>query len=96
MRACGNVRMRESVHVCHLMYNVMIVMKILNIDPRAIIELTSLAFRASMLTITPPKLPGMSSGYPRLPVYAAPCLGGQCRLIYTYIYMYIITTCVNV
>ena len=46
-------------------------MKMGNIVPRAGLKHTSLAFRMGSL---------MSPLYPCPPVYAAPCLRGQCRL----------------
>ena len=54
-------------------------MKMGNIVPRVRIKPTSLAYWASVLTSN--NLGSlMSPWYPRLPVYAAPCLIGQCRL----------------
>ena len=35
---------------------------------------------ASMLTITPPRLPGATS-YPRLPAYVVPFMRGQCSVL---------------
>ena len=62
--------------------SVMGVMKMGNIVPRVEIKLTSLAFQASLL---PLHHVGslMLSLYPRLPVYASPCLRlrGQCKLL---------------
>ena len=55
-------------------------MKIGNIVPRAGIKPASLAFWASVLRLQY-IAPLMSPLYPRLPVYAAPCLGNQCRLL---------------
>ena len=57
------------------------VMKMRNIAPRAGIEPTSLAFQASVLPLHHTGFL-MSPLYPRLPVYAAPCLKGQCRLLH--------------
>ena len=53
------------------------VMEMANIALRAGIESTSLAFWASVLTITL-----MSPLYPHLSIYAAPCPRGQCRQYY--------------
>ena len=49
-----------------------------NTVPRAGIELTSLALWASVLPLHDIGS-RMSPLYPRPPVYAAPCLRGQCR-----------------
>ena len=56
------------------------VVKVRNILPRAGIERTFLAFQAS---VVPLHHVGalMSPLYPCLPVYAAACLIGQCRLL---------------
>ena len=47
-------------------------MKMGNTVPKVGLELTSLAFQASV----------MSPLYLCLPVYVAPCLRGQCRLLH--------------
>ena len=52
-----------------------------NIVPRARIEPISLTFRLHHLGSV------VSSFYPRLPVYAAPCLRAQCGLLHLYIYV---------
>ena len=54
-------------------------MKMGNIVPRAGIEPTSLALRASVLSLHDVGSL-MSPLYSHLPVYAVPCLRGQCRL----------------
>ena len=59
--------------------NVMGVMKMGNIVPRSGIRLTSLAFQASVLTITPPRLPDVPTMLTT--TYVAPCLRGQCTLL---------------
>ena len=63
------------------------VMNMVNIVTRAGIKPTSLAFWAGVL---PLDCVGylMSPLYPRLPVYAAPCLRGQCRLLHIHAHMY--------
>ena len=58
--------------------------------PRARIATTPMAFQGSMLTITPHRLPDITT----LPasVYAAACLRGQCSLLhieYRYIHIYV-------
>ena len=55
--------------------------KIGNIVPRVGIELTSLAFWASGLTMEPPRLPDVTT-LPS-PVYRAPCLRGTGSLLLT-------------
>ena len=76
--------------------DVMGVMKMWNIVPRAGIEYTSLTFPASVLRLHHVSSI-MSSLSPRLSVYAAPCHRGQCRLLYIYIYIYVyIYMCVYV
>ena len=79
---------RFNNHAVHGLYRILImatdVMGVItmgNIMPRAGIEPTSLTYWASVL---PLRHVGalMSPLYPRLPVYAAPCLGGQCRLLH--------------
>ena len=50
-----------------------------------VIELTLIAFRSSVLTITPPGLPDVTT-LPHLPVYATTFMRGQCIHIYIYIY----------
>ena len=57
-------------------------MKVGNIAPRAGIEPTSFAYVATVLTITPPRIPDVIK-FPYTPVYAAPCLGSQCRLLHS-------------
>ena len=57
------------------------VMKMGNIVPRAGLEPTSLAFRASVQLLHIGSL--ISPLSPRLPVYAAPSLRGQCTHHYT-------------
>ena len=52
-----------------------------DIVSRAGIEPKSISFCDCVLTITPPTL--MLPLYPRLPVYAAPCLRGQCTLLHS-------------
>ena len=89
------------MHVCMYAYiYVMGVMKMGNIVPRAGVEPTSLAFRTNV-----PPLHHVGSltslEYPCAPVYTAPALRGQYRLlhkhIYTYIYIHIyIYVCVYV
>ena len=54
------------------------VMKMGNIVPTVGIEPTSLAFRVSVLPLNHIGYL-VSTLYPRLPVYAASCLRGQCR-----------------
>ena len=52
-----------------------------NIVPRAGIKPTSLAFQASVLPLF--HIGSLISPlYPNLPVYAAPCLRGQCRILH--------------
>ena len=53
------------------------VMKMGNIAPRVGIKLTSLVFQASVLIITPPRLPDDT-----IIPYAAACLRGQCRILH--------------
>ena len=68
------------------------VIKMGNTVPWAGIEPTSLAFRASVLPLH--HVDYLKSPlYPRPPVYAAPCLRCQCRLLYIYtsIHLYIYT-----
>ena len=52
-----------------------------NITPSVRIASTLLSFQVSIsvLAITPPKLPDVTT-LPRVPVYAAPCPRGQCIL----------------
>ena len=59
-------------------------MKLGNIVPTAGIEPVSLAIQASMLVITSPRPPDVTnvSTTTSVPVYAAPCLRGQCRLLH--------------
>ena len=68
--------------------SVMGMMKMGNIMPRVGFKPTSLAFKASVLTlhhIGSLMLPL----YPHLTVYAAHCLRGQCRLLqYLHLFMY--------
>ena len=70
------------IHMCIYVY-VMGVTKMGNIVPRAGFELTSLAFWTSVL---PLHHTGslISPIYPRLPIYAAPCLRDQCRLLHSF------------
>ena len=56
-------------------------MKMGNIAARAVIEPTFVVFLASMLTITPCRLPDVSTLY--LHVYVAACWRGQCRPLST-------------
>ena len=63
------------MHIGRHVHIVVGVMNIENIAHRAGIEPTSLAFRASVVTISPPSLPL----YPRLLVYAAHCVKGVCK-----------------
>ena len=60
--------------------SVMGVMKMGNIVPRARIKPTSLTFWVSVLPVHH-VASLMSPLYPRAPIYAAPCLRGQCRLL---------------
>ena len=60
-------------------------MKMGNIVPSAEIKPTSLAFQASVLPVQhvgPPDVTHHSPLYPRLSVYVAPCLRGQCKLLH--------------
>ena len=51
---------------------------------RAGIEPTSLASSANVLIIIPHRLPDVTTyGSTWLPVYAAPCLGGQCIVLHS-------------
>ena len=71
------------------------VMKMGNIVPRARIEPKSLAFRDRKPHNHIGSL--MLSLYPHLPVYAAPCLGGQCRLLHKYMCVYhCLYTCIYI
>ena len=78
---------RFNNHTACSLYMIMVmapgvfgVMKMGNAVPRVGLEPTSLAFWVSVL---PSHQVGclMSTLYPRLPVYAAPCLRSQCRLL---------------
>ena len=57
--------------------NVVGMMKMENIPPKVGIEPTSIAFQASVLTITPPRLPdGTTLSTLTCVCYAYPCLRG--------------------
>ena len=75
----NNHTVRSLYRILLLETSVMGVMKMGNIVLRAGIECTSLAFWANVLTITPHRLPDVTT----TPVYAAPCLG---QLIQFHIY----------
>ena len=80
---------RFNNHTAYSLYRIIVtatsvmdLMKMGNVVPRGGIEPTSLPFRASVLTITPCRFPFMSPLCPCLPVYAAPCLRGQCSQLH--------------
>ena len=58
--------------------------------PRARIRSTSLAFRTSVLIIIPHGLLDVII-LPMPTIYAAPCFGGQCRLLTTHMYIPVYT-----
>ena len=80
---------RFNNHSAHSLYRIMVmatsvmdVMKMENIVPRVGLEPTSLVFQASLLPFH--HISSLTSLlYPRPPVYAAPCLRGQCRLLHS-------------